>query len=148
MRVIWNLDWLTQRDSKHSTVSIDSSNKAEMKDECPSSHLVYKWHARCQHKRKQTTRESEGAKCPLTPPVLPSLATRRLVPSQFFSGPVFSMSLSFLAFARKYLHLFSHPYLKICHLSPSEVALPTHCWAAAFRFGWQPASVFWDWNTA
>lgn len=34
--------------------------------------------------------------------------------------------LSCPSFCLLYMLLFSHPYLKICHLSPSEVALPTH----------------------
>lgn len=40
VRASWNLDWLTQIDSKHNAASIDSSNKAEMKDGCLSSLTV------------------------------------------------------------------------------------------------------------
>lgn len=153
VRVIWNLDWLTQIDSKHSSASIDSSNKAEMKDECSSSLMQSCLQMTCTVPAQKETSHKGKWGCPLTPPIFPSSAS--IQPGGAWSPHSFSQGLfspcpclSFPCLCSLYLLLFSHPYLKICHLSPSEVALPTHFWAAAFRFGWQPAPVFWYWNAA
>lgn len=147
VRVIWKID------SKHSTVSIDSSNKAKMKDRCSSSLTQSCLQVTCAAPAQKEPNHKGKWGCPLTPPVFPfsvSIQSRGCCSPHSFSQGMFSpcLCLSFPCLCCLYLLLFSHPYLKMWHLSPSEVALPTYFWTAAFRFGWQPASVFWYWNTA